>query len=330
MAIGSNSIRVSVLTPSWNRAGLLENVWEGLRAQSGNVSFEWIVGNDGSSDATSQMVAGLAERSDFPVTLIEASVRIGKSCIDNLLVEAAAGEFVIWCDSDDTLHPDALRQLVDSWDEIPVNERTEYMGVSARAETSEGVLGEAFEVSMDGRAWNEIHFKLGADLTIMARSDLLKACPFDEVDFLIPETSVWNTLGTRKARFIDRPLSTKNYKQPYAISFTGKMQYNRGRAYALGKNYRYVRERLGLKGEFVRAANFIRYCVHGDMGFSAAKSIWSGSGVSHLMLAVAAAPAIALVVRDRKRGVVEKTHIAFSAARKTVRIVRRGWGDSMH
>jgi len=328
MSAAGRSIRVSVLTPSWNRAALLENVWEALKAQTGSVSFEWIVGNDGSSDATSQVIEGYAKHSIFPITLIDASIRTGKSCMDNLLVGAALGELVIWCDSDDTLHPNALRELLASWDELTPGEREDYMGVSARAETADGVLGVPFDEPMDRRAWNDIHFKLSADLAIMARTDLLRACPFPEVDFLIPETSVWNVIGTKKSRFIDRALVTKNYKQPYAISFTGKMQYSRGRAYALGQNYRYVKDRLGMKGEFVRAANFIRYCVHGDVDISSAKSIWSGSALSHLMLALACGPAGLLVLRDTWRGVVEKTHVAFDCAKSNVRITQRRWNGA--
>lgn len=327
MDSAKEEVRVSVLTPSWNRADLLQGVWEGLKDQS-TVSFEWLIGNDGSTDQTSKTVAIFAEHSHFPITLIEASIRVGKSYMDNLLVNSARGEFVIWCDSDDILKQGALRQLLDSWEDIPVAEQDKYMGVSARAETVDGELGKPFSTPMDGRSWNEIYVALSSDLTIMARSELLKKNPFLEVDFLIPETSVWNVIGTKKAKFIDHALVAKRYRQPFSLSFTGKMQYSRGRAHALGQDYRYVRDDLGLRGEFMRAINFIRYCAHGDVPFSTATRIWSGSFVSHCMLVLGALPALLLVTRDQLRGVVEKTHIEFERNRRQVQITRKSWNGS--
>jgi glycosyltransferase involved in cell wall biosynthesis len=322
-----NKISVSVLTPTWNRAALLGRVWEGLNAQSG-VSFEWIVGNDGSTDGTSEAIEAFAAHSDFPVTLIDASVRIGKTCMDNLLVAAARGEVVVWCDSDDVLNQNALRQLLDSWEEVLPDRQHEYMGVSARIETQDGVLGTPFGMSMEGKSWNDIYFHLNSDLTIMARTELMRKTPFLEVDFLIPETSVWNVLGVMQTKFVDAPLKTVYYKQVNALSFSGKMQYSRGRAYALGGNYRFVCNRLGVRGEFMRAVNFIRYCAHGEVPVSVARRTWTGRAISHAMLALGALPAGLLVIRDRMRGVVEKTHIEFESNRRDVQITRKTWEGS--
>ena len=321
-------VMISVLTPSWNRADFLHRVWDGLKGQS-NVSFEWLVGNDGSSDQTSKVVAKFAEDSDFPVTLVEASMRIGKSCMDNLLVSAARGEFVIWCDSDDVLRPEALECMLEAWDRISVGRRECFMGISARAETEYGVLGTPIDPNVTELVWNDLFSAIESDLVIFARTELLRRHPFKEVDFLIPETSVWNMIGVMQTKFVDVPLKRVYYKQPYALSFTGRMQYSRGRAHALGQNYGYVRDKLGLRGEFLRSVNFIRYCAHGDVPFSTAKHIWCGGIVSHCMLVVGALPALLLVMRDQLRGVVEKTHIEFERNRREAQITRRSWSGRL-
>ncbi len=299
-------------------------VWAGLRTQS-DIAIEWLVGNDASVDDTSSIVAELAAKSDFPVTLIEASARVGKACMDNELVAAANGEFIIWCDSDDHLLPGALARLVEVWSQIPDGHKDGYLGVCARAETEDRVLGAAVERAQDDWQWNSLFSALGSDLVIFARTELVKRVRFKEVDFMIPETSVWNVVGIMRVKFIDAPLKRVHYNQPNALSFTGKMQYNRGRAHALGGNYQYVKDRLGMRGEFVRAVNFIRYCVHGDVSFSAAKSIWVGSSRSKLMLLLGSLPAIGLILRDQWRGVVEKTHIEFERNRKSARLSRKYW-----
>ena len=119
---------ISVLTPTWNRASYLQKVWKGLSAQ-GFRNFEWIVANDGSQDDTVAVVKALAQKSDFPVTLISASQRVGKSRVDNEAVATARGDFILWCDSDDYLLPNALQTLLDTWNTIPAEERADFCGV---------------------------------------------------------------------------------------------------------------------------------------------------------------------------------------------------------
>ena len=85
--------RISVLTPTWNRAEYLNRVWKGLNAQNFR-DFEWIVANDGSQDDTIEVIRELAHKSDFSVTLITASQRVGKSRIDNEDVAASRGAFI--------------------------------------------------------------------------------------------------------------------------------------------------------------------------------------------------------------------------------------------
>ena len=128
---------VSILTPTWNRADYLPKVWEGLNTQT-NKSIEWIVANDGSTDHTVDTVRVLANQSDFPVTLINASIRIGKSRMDNEAVGRARGQFILWCDSDDFLLPKAVETLLATWTSIPEEEREHFAGVTALCETASG------------------------------------------------------------------------------------------------------------------------------------------------------------------------------------------------
>lgn len=90
MLNGTDAPIVSVLTPTWNRSAYLERVWNGLRSQTYK-NIEWIVANDGSTDDTESVVRALAEHSDFPVILINASVHIGKARMDNEAVARAQG-----------------------------------------------------------------------------------------------------------------------------------------------------------------------------------------------------------------------------------------------
>ena len=322
--MGLKVSHVSVLTPSWNRGHLLERVWQGLDTQTYR-DFEWVVANDGSDDDTDEVVKELAERSDFPVVLINASCRVGKARMDNELIKAARGDFMIWCDSDDQLMPEALETLIDTWESIPLEKRDAFCGVSALNRTPDGILGNRFyetDKPFDIE-WNEMYSRLQSDLTIFTRAELLKAQRFLEVDFMIPESTVWSKIGILKTRFIPSPLRWVHYRSPNALSSSGDMSHNRAHAYAAAIT-RDIKERgLGRPAKFYRAVTFLRYARHGEISFRKARRMW-GNGATDLFGLIAASPiAEILASRDRLMGKVRKTHRDFERANKVVEIRSR-------
>lgn len=312
---------ISVLTPTWNRASYLCRVWEGLDAQ-GFRNFEWIVANDGSQDETVEVVHNLAEKSDFPVTLISASQRVGKSRIDNEAVSAAQGDFIIWCDSDDVLLPEALQTLIDTWHTIPEAERETFCGVSALCDTEDGVLGKRFYSSDDPLdiCWNEMFRALRADLVIFTRADLVKQNPFPEVDFLISESSVWSKIGVRKTRFLPVVLERKRYGEVNALSLSGHMSYNRGHAHAIAVTNPYVAPYLNRKEQLRRAVNYLRYSRHGEISLGEAFRLWQADKWQISLLLALWPTAQALALKDQLQGKVRKTHREFLAAQAVATI----------
>ena len=317
------SYLISVLTPTWNRASYLHQVWEGLMAQ-GYRNFEWIIGNDGSEDNTIEVAHALARKSDFPVTLISASQRVGKSRIDNEVVSEARGNFIIWCDSDDIFFPKALQTLIDTWKSIPRTERDNFCGVSALCDTENGVLGTPFYNLNEptDMIWNRMYHSLRADLVIFSRTDLVKKNRFPEVDFLIPESSVWSRIGVLKTRFMPVVLTRKRYGEAYALSHSGHMSYNRGHAYSIALTKDFDSPYLHRKERLIRAINFLRYCRHGEISFSEVFQLWAPSKLEVTLLLLLWPCAFALAIKDELQGKVRKTHRDFLAAQTKAVITR--------
>lgn len=314
---------ISVLTPSWNRASYLADVWKGLDSQSFR-NFEWIVGNDGSQDETIKVVRSLAQKSSFPVTLISASQRVGKSRIDNEIVDAAQGDFILWCDSDDYLLPEALQTLLDIWNTIPAEVRTEFCGVTALCDTQEGVLGNRFYSSGGpvDMSWNELFRKLRSDLVIFTRAELLKKTPFLEVDFLISESAVWSKIGVLKTRFIPTVLKRVRYGEANALSYSGHMSYNRGHAYAIALTKEYTRPHYTWKERLKQAVNYLRYCRHGDIPLRKAFHLWGAEWPDIFLLLAVWPVSQALALKDQFQGKVRKTHRDFLAAQAVATVKR--------
>src|SRR5688500_1816425 len=98
------------------------------------------------------------------------------------------------------------------------------------------------------------------------------------------------------------------------------MAYNRGRAFAIGLTNQHAGNTFSFRQFFWRSVNFVRYCFHGDMPPAAALRAWRGHPLSYLLLIAAVPPALLLIVRDRYRGTLEKTHLSFDKAKARVKI----------
>jgi glycosyltransferase involved in cell wall biosynthesis len=308
---------LSILTPTWNRGDYLENVWRSLAEQTSG-DFEWSVGADGSTDDTPEIVATLAAKSSFPVLYIRADRHVGKARIDNEAIRQARGEITVWCDSDDRMEPDAVRHLADTWITIPVEQRHRFVGMTALVATDEGTVADPFSgADMKDVSWNdlaEVH-RVAGDMFYAARTSALRAHPFPEIDLVIPESVVWAQVGDAPARFMSKVLRRVEYRARNAISFSGTMSYNRGRARALAITRQMTaRYRRPLVRRWRDLVTYLRWSLHGDVPLAEARSLW-GTLDGSLPFWIALLPATGLAVLDRLRGKVVKTHREFLANR---------------
>lgn len=308
---------VSVLTPTRNRAHLLHRVWAGLDRQTLR-SFEWIVADDGSEDDTARVVHELASRSDFPVLYIRASTHVGKPRIDNEAIQRARGEFLMWCDSDDWLLPEAIGRLRACWYAIPVARRPEYVGITALTRTADDPAPTPLPASLLADVtWNdlsEVH-RVTGDMLFFVRSCCMRQQPFPEVDLVVPESVVWSALGERKTRFLPQPLKVIEYQGKHGISFSGLMAYNRGRAHAVARITRNLRHyRTSWRTRWWRVITFLRYCRHGEIGLREAVALWADNN-THALLVASIPFAWALAAKDAIQGKVRKTHRQFLAGK---------------
>lgn len=317
-----NDIIFSILTPTWNRGAYLTRVFEGLKSQT-LTNFEWIVADDGSNDNTIAVVNAFAKNSNFPVILIQADRHVGKVRVDNESIRQARGKFIVWCDSDDCFRPSALQRIWETWLSIPLGEREQFVGITALAETTAGIIINPFPgVKFKDVSWNDIAelYKVSVDMLYCARSDALKASPFPEVDMVIPESVVWTAIGNSLTRLIPEALIVKEYKADHAISFSGTMSYNRGRAYSLAITTQNLSKyRIPFSIKFWRLITFIRYSVHGEIAIRTALKLWAKNS-SYLSFVCALPFGLFLVIKDRLQGKVRYTHREFLLAQHPAKI----------
>lgn len=108
-------MRFTVLTPTYNRAALLSNVYRSLCAQTFG-DFEWIIIDDGSTDETRELVSSW--KPFFPIRYFW-KLNGGMHTALNLGGQLADGELITQLDSDDRLVPHALERFDLRWKQIP-------------------------------------------------------------------------------------------------------------------------------------------------------------------------------------------------------------------
>lgn len=100
---------VTVITPTYNRAGLLEKLYLSLESQTVK-DFLWLIIDDGSIDNTKSIVEELKEKASFPISYIYKN-NGGKHTALNEGIKGITSVLTMIVDSDDRLLPNAIEDV---------------------------------------------------------------------------------------------------------------------------------------------------------------------------------------------------------------------------
>lgn len=104
-------MKLTILTPTYNRRGGVKALWESLRNQTIK-DFEWLVVDDGSTDNTKGLIEQLKSESDFPIRYIYKS-NGGKHTALNVGIKKIESELTFIVDSDDHITKDAVASILE-------------------------------------------------------------------------------------------------------------------------------------------------------------------------------------------------------------------------
>lgn len=104
---------ITIVTPSYNRAGKLHALYESLLSQTSK-DFDWLVVDDGSTDNTREVVEGFIAEQRIPIRYLYKE-NGGKHSALNVAFREVQTELLFIVDSDDVLTPDAVETVLKDW-----------------------------------------------------------------------------------------------------------------------------------------------------------------------------------------------------------------------
>lgn len=111
--------KVTVLTPTYNRAQLLKELYRSLCAQS-NKKFQWLIIDDGSTDDTRLVVEEFLKENKMDIDY-EYKENGGKHTALNFSHPYIEGKYLVIVDSDDYLVKDAIDIILKKWEKYSSN-----------------------------------------------------------------------------------------------------------------------------------------------------------------------------------------------------------------
>ncbi len=101
-------MKISILTPTYNRAYILKNLYNSLIINSKtNNNFEWLIMDDGSTDNTESLINSWIDENKIDIKYYKKENQ-GKMSALNDLLQYITGDIVLEVDSDDYITDNAL------------------------------------------------------------------------------------------------------------------------------------------------------------------------------------------------------------------------------
>jgi glycosyltransferase involved in cell wall biosynthesis len=189
---------ITIFTPVYNRAAVLENLYQSLWRQTA-YDFEWLIIDDGSTDSIAEVVYHWMETESvpFPIRFYQQE-NGGKHRAINRGVQLAQGEAFFIVDSDDCLTEDAVEWIHKWWEDVADNDG--YAGIAGlRGNRNRDVIGDIphFEVYVDATNLERSEYGLLGDKAEVYKTSVLRKEPFPEFEGenFLTEATVWDRIA---------------------------------------------------------------------------------------------------------------------------------------
>lgn len=258
---------ITIFTPTYNRAYILDMLYQSLRAQS-CMDFEWLVIDDGSTDETETLFQQWrGEEHSFPIRYLKVP-NGGKQRAVNKALELARGEYFFIVDSDDVLMPHAVQFLHDKFATLPADPNLiGISGIKGRMSDCKP-YNEAIRIDpkigyVDATNIERETYGLKEDMAEAFYTEKLKRYVFPvwKNERFTPEAVVWDqiALDGYKLRWFDEVIYLCEYREDGLTRASWKLLKENPMGYAMLFNTQ-LRYQKSLKEQINLTLQFISSC----------------------------------------------------------------------
>ena len=228
-------MKLTVFTPTYNRAYIIENLYRSLQRQTCH-DFEWLVVDDGSSDNTEELFrTWQQEENPFPIRYFRQE-NGGKHRAINRGLELAEGELFFTVDSDDYLTDDAVEKVLRWATELPKGEK--YCGFAGNLGTAPGTTTNRYFENgyLDGTALDR-YGMVDGERAMVFYTQIHRKYLYPELagEKFMTEAVSWNRMAHDgyKMRFYNDIIWIYEYKEDGLTKAGSKLFLNNPKGYGL-------------------------------------------------------------------------------------------------
>ena len=117
-------MKLSIITPTYNRANMLENLYRSIvknieqdnMSEQPNIQVQWLIMDDGSNDNTQEVVEQYIHENKVEIQYHKQENQ-GKMSAINHVIQYAEGDLIVECDSDDMFSDNAFADILQAFKE---------------------------------------------------------------------------------------------------------------------------------------------------------------------------------------------------------------------
>jgi len=254
--------KVSVVIPTYNRAGLLKRAVQSVLNQTYQ-DFELIVVDDGSTDNTEEVVRSF---NDNKVIYIKHERNKGAPAAWNTGIRAARGEYVAFQDSDDEWLPEKLEKQIKAFKTASTEIGLVYTGFW-RIEGDKRTFSPSPNITPKEGAIHDALLKgnfVGTPNTVVKKECFEKAGMFDEKLPMYQDWELWIRISKYYCfKYIDEALVI-SYYTPGSLNKPGSLIEARTLKLMLEKHFEDIKRNRGLLASYYRRIGHL-LCLNGQI-----------------------------------------------------------------
>lgn len=225
---------ITIFTPTYNRAHLLERLYKNLCEQEYQ-NFEWLIIDDGSTDNTREIIENYKREGKLNIQYFYKE-NGGKHTAINFGLEKAQSDIFFLLDSDDFLEKSATKVVAEKWDVI--RNTPSLCGIVGLSKfLNKEVRTDAFPEDDWVVSFTDIYFKykILGDKPVAFKTSVMKQFPFPEnqgIHFVFEAVS-WHEMAKKyNVLAVNDLLQYKEYTEDGITRNTYKKDYVKGLAFS--------------------------------------------------------------------------------------------------